>query len=98
MCIRDSLKDEEEEKYTQIVLHEFIHAKRRDNLWKFLALFLLCAYWQHPYLWFFYFTFLREVELSCDEEVLRRIGEDGRADVYKRQTYISMVLLMVNGG
>lgn len=79
ILIPSYLKDEEEEKYTQIVLHEFIHAKRRDNLWKFLALFLLCAYWQHPYLWFFYFTFLREVELSCDEEVLRRIGEDGRA-------------------
>lgn len=67
------------ESYTQIVLHEYIHAKRRDNLWKFLALFLLCMYWQHPYLWFFYFTFLKEVELSCDEEVLLRIGEDGKA-------------------
>lgn len=53
-----------------ILLHEYMHIKGHDNLWKFLSGLVVCLYWFNPLVWLFYFKFSQELELCCDERVL----------------------------
>ncbi len=59
-----------------ILLHERAHLKRRDHLWKPLGFLLLSVYWFHPVLWVVYVLLCRDIELACDERVLRQQGSD----------------------
>lgn len=59
-----------------ILLHERAHVRRRDPLWKLLGFLLLSVYWFHPLLWLAYFFFCRDLELACDEKVIREHGEE----------------------
>lgn len=54
-----------------VLAHETEHIKRKDHLWKIFAYFLLCVYWFNPVLWISYSFFCRDLELACDEAVLR---------------------------
>ncbi|MDD3339684.1 MAG: M56 family metallopeptidase [Lachnospiraceae bacterium] len=75
------LKDLDEDgrkQLEQIILHEMIHMKRRDNLVKSLALLTLCVNWYQPLMWMMYFYFLQDVEMSCDERVIHYIGLNNR--------------------
>ncbi|MCH5197257.1 MAG: M56 family metallopeptidase [Oscillospiraceae bacterium] len=64
-----------------IVLHEKAHIRRGDNLWRMLAYIIAAAHWFNPFCWIFLKLFLVDVELSCDERVLVKIGDD-RAKEY----------------
>lgn len=64
-----------------VLLHEKIHIRRGDNLWRVLAFFVVSAHWFHPLCWVFLKLFLTDLELSCDECVLAEIG-DHRAKEY----------------
>ena len=64
-----------------IVLHENMHIRRADNLWRILAFALTAIHWFNPLCWIFLKQFLADLELSCDECVLVRIG-DQRAREY----------------
>ncbi|MCM1063298.1 MAG: hypothetical protein NC420_02310 [Eubacterium sp.] len=61
-----------------VILHERMHIKRRDHLAKMAAYLITCAYWFHPLVWVALFFMSRDIELSCDEAVLRVLGEDSR--------------------
>lgn len=61
-----------------IFMHEYIHIRRRDFLWKLIVAVCLCLHWFNPLVWLMYSFFQRDMELSCDEEVLKRLGEEGR--------------------
>ena len=61
---------------TCVVLHEQAHLKRRDPLWKSLGFLLLAVYWFHPLLWLAYSLLGRDIELACDERVLRECGPE----------------------
>ena len=63
-----------------ILLHERAHLKRRDHLWKPLGFLLLSVYWFHPVLWVVYVLLCRDIELACDERVLRQQGSDIKKD------------------
>jgi beta-lactamase regulating signal transducer with metallopeptidase domain len=65
-----------EEEQRWILLHEQIHIRRRDYLVKLLAFALLAVYWFHPLVWLSYFLLCRDMELSCDEAVLRKLGTE----------------------
>lgn len=54
-----------------VIAHEKAHLARRDYLWKILAYFLLTVYWFHPLCWAAYVLFCRDMELACDEKVIR---------------------------
>lgn len=69
-----------QEKDALILLHESIHLQRKDNLKKCIVLALTFFFWYHPLLWFQYFFFQRQVELSCDEKVLSYAGKKCRED------------------
>lgn len=57
-----------------ILLHEKVHIRRCDNLWRVLALLVVSAHWFNPLCWIFLKSFLTDIELSCDECVLVKLG------------------------
>ncbi len=60
--------------------HEYVHARRLDALWKLLLALTLSVHWFNPFVWLMWFLANRDLELSCDEEVLRRYETDQRGD------------------
>ena len=61
----------DEESRDLVIAHEQAHIHRRDNLTKPLAFLLLAAYWFNPLMWISYILLCRDMELACDERVLR---------------------------
>ena len=58
--------------------HEYIHVRRLDVLWKLLLMAAAAVHWFNPFVWLMWFLANRDLELSCDEEVLRRSDADRR--------------------
>ena len=63
-----------------IILHEQTHIKRRDHIVKFIAYFILCLHWFNPLAWVAFVLMGVDMELSCDERVLKEIGNDAKKD------------------
>lgn len=63
---------EEEEQY--ILLHEQIHIKRGDAVWRLLSYLALWLHWFNPFVWAAFALSGRDMEMSCDEAVIRRLG------------------------
>lgn len=69
---------QEERRY--ILLHEQHHIRRGDPLWKLLGFAALCLHWFNPLVWAAFLLAGRDMEMSCDEAVIRKLGPDVRAD------------------
>ena len=54
-----------------VLSHERAHLARRDHWWKPLGFALLAVYWFNPLMWLAYTLLCRDIELACDERVLR---------------------------
>ena len=54
-----------------VLAHEQAHLARRDHWWKPLGFALLAVYWFNPVLWLAYTLLCRDIELACDEKVIR---------------------------
>ncbi len=63
-----------------VVAHETAHLRRGDQLWKPLGFLLLAAYWFNPLLWLAWGLLCRDIELACDERVVRDMALGARAD------------------
>jgi len=63
-----------------IILHEKHHIRRGDHLWKLLSFAALCIHWFNPLVWLAFVLSARDMEMSCDEAVLKKLGADIRAD------------------
>lgn len=63
-----------------VFAHELVHIRRFDILGKLALAAALCLHWFNPMVWAMYFLASRDMELSCDEAVIRRAGADHRAD------------------
>lgn len=61
-----------------VLAHERAHLVRRDHWWKPLGFLLLAVYWFHPLVWLAYGLFCRDLELACDERVVRKLDGAGR--------------------
>lgn len=59
-----------------VLEHEYIHIQRFDALTKLVMAAALCIHWFNPFVWVMYLLFNRDIELSCDESVIRRFGEN----------------------
>lgn len=79
---------ENRERVKYVLLHESTHIRHHDILSKLAAACVLCVHWFNPAVWLMYVLFNRDVELACDESVLRRMG-DGSKAAYAR-TLIAM--------
>ena len=64
----------EESQFTYVVAHEQAHLKRRDHWWKPLGFVLLAVYWFNPFIWIAYMLLCRDIEMACDEKVVRDMG------------------------
>lgn len=71
------LSDTESLRY--IFTHEMLHIKRFDLVKKLVLTVTLCVYWFNPMVWVMYILANRDIELSCDEGVLRALGTDQNA-------------------
>jgi len=58
-----------------VLAHERAHLKRRDHLWKPLGFVLLSLHWFNPLLWVAYILLCRDIELACDERVIKTMGK-----------------------
>lgn len=72
--------DTPQEERRFIIAHERQHIHRGDPLWKLLGYLALCVHWFNPLVWLAFFLGGKDMEMSCDEAVLNRLGEDIRAD------------------
>ena len=57
-----------------VIAHEKAHLKRRDHLWKPIGFLLLSVYWFNPMMWIAYILLCRDIELACDEKVIKYMG------------------------
>lgn len=57
-----------------ILLHEQTHIKRLDHLMKLLSFLVLCLHWFNPLVWIAFFASGKDMEMSCDEAVIRKLG------------------------
>lgn len=80
---------EDEKKY--ILLHEQTHIKRLDHIVKLLSFFVLCLHWFNPLAWVAFFVSGRDMEMSCDERVIKSLGNEVKKD------YSSSLLTLATG-
>lgn len=82
--------EEEEEQY--ILLHEQIHIKRGDAVFRLLAWLALILHWFNPLVWAAFLLSGRDMEMSCDEAVIRKLGSKVKKE------YSASLLNMAAGG
>lgn len=63
-----------------VILHEQHHIKRGDHIIKLAAFAALCLHWFNPLVWLAFILSNKDMEMSCDEAVIKRLGENIRAD------------------
>lgn len=63
-----------------ILAHEQHHIQRLDHIWKLLAYLAVCLHWFNPLVWVSFMLAGKDMEMSCDEAVIRKLGEHTRAD------------------
>lgn len=79
---------ENTEQLKYVFLHEYIHVRRYDTVKKLIMVFALCVHWFNPLVWCMYILFNRDIELACDESVVRCFGENTKS------TYALMLISM----
>ncbi len=67
-----------EEDMQYVILHEKAHLKRYDHITKSVGYLLLAVYWFAPLVWTAYILMCRDIELACDEAVIRQLGTDAK--------------------
>ena len=76
IILPSGLSDEQTE---YVIRHEKAHLRHRDNLWKPLGYALLAVYWFNPLVWAAYLLLCRDIELACDERVIKNMDKDSVA-------------------
>lgn len=69
-----------------ILLHENAHIRRKDNLWRVLAIITVCIHWFNPMAWLFLKSLFTNSELACDEAVLKKCSES------EKKAYATMLI------
>ncbi|MBD5495856.1 MAG: hypothetical protein HDR12_16205 [Lachnospiraceae bacterium] len=80
---------DEEKQY--ILLHEQIHIRRGDHILRIIGFFALCLHWFNPLVWIAFFTSGKDMEMSCDEAVIRKVGSGVKKE------YSASLLSMASG-
>jgi len=73
----------EEEQIVYILAHEKSHLKWHDNVWKLVGLVILAIHWFNPLVWLSYALLCRDIELACDERVVKKMDEQERRNYVK---------------
>ena len=81
----DNLNDEQ---FNYVLMHEQYHIKRKDHLTKLVSLLVLCIHWFNPLVWLSFNLSSQDMEMSCDEAVIKQMGIESKKD------YSSLLLNM----
>lgn len=71
-----SMNMDDKQLLRHVLTHEYYHIRRFDTLWKLILAFALCIHWFNPLVWVMFLLANRDLELTCDEMVLRHFGAD----------------------
>ena len=71
---------ENKQQLKYILLHEYVHICRYDIVMKLISAFVLCIHWFNPVVWVMYILFNKDIELACDECVIRKMGVDSKTE------------------
>ncbi len=74
-----STKWENTDSLEYVLTHEYVHIRRFDSIRKLVLIVVLCVHWFNPLVWIMYVLANRDIELSCDEAVVRLFGENAKA-------------------
>ncbi len=74
-----STKWEKTDSLEYVLAHEYVHIRRFDSIRKLVLIVVLCVHWFNPLVWVMYILANRDIELSCDEAVVRFFGENTKA-------------------
>lgn len=66
-----------------ILLHENVHIRRHDNLWRMAVILISCIHWFNPLCWLFLKIFLEDCELACDEAAVKKMTSEERKNYAK---------------
>lgn len=80
-----------------VVEHERVHAARKDYLVKFLAWIARCIHWFNPLVWFSFALLENDMEMSCDEAVIRRLGMEAKENYSRALLSLSCDKIGVGG-
>ena len=69
-----------EQDIEHVIAHEQAHLRRKDHLWKPLGFLILTLHWFNPMVWLGYILLCRDIELACDEKVVKELNNEQRAD------------------
>ena len=69
-----------EEERTYLLLHEQYHIRRGDHWVKWLYFLALCLHWFNPFVWLAFSLAGKDMEMSCDEAVIKKLGEESRTE------------------
>lgn len=83
-----SIEDTDAQHLQIILCHELEHIRHFDVLWKWISTLTLCLIWYNPMVWVMHILFTRDIELHCDECVLKKLG-----GTKKSRTGYAMALL-----
>ena len=90
----DRMKEEERD---YILLHEQIHIRRRDHIVKLIGFAALCLHWFNPLVWLAFCLCGRDMEMSCDEAVLERIGRSVKKEYSASLLYLAAGRRRISG-
>ena len=74
-----STRWEDTDSLKYVLAHEYVHIRRFDSIRKLVMIAVLCVHWFNPLVWAMYILANRDIELSCDEAVVRLFGENTKA-------------------
>lgn len=70
----------DEPELSHVIAHEQAHICRRDHLWKPFGFLLLTLHWFNPLMWLGYVLLCRDIEMACDEKVVKQFNAEQKAD------------------
>ena len=77
-----------EKQMEYMLLHEYVHVCRFDTVIKLICALALCVHWFNPLVWVMYILFNGDIELSCDESVVHKLG------LAEKSSYAKMLICM----
>ena len=70
----------DEQDMSHVIAHEQAHIRRKDHWWKPFGFLLLTIHWFNPLMWLGYVLLCRDIELACDEKVVKELNAEQKAD------------------
>ena len=69
-----------DERAANVIAHERTHIRRKDHIFKLVAYLMLTVYWFVPWVWLAFILYCKDMEMACDEAVIRTMDNKGRAE------------------